>query len=201
MFEIRVICDEADREHIACVLAKAFDTGPERCFLGRPAGKVRLYVTADHLATDPEQHSRRAADAVRSFNHATLPTRGTPSLYPGGAYEALGSFSSLAQRLPQAFEQISTDLERLDKTGRLTACHGTPVMHVTDVQDALIDAAVYADRLGEALNSAHSSASPLGYSDFATAKPECATAAVASAPANDARAITPAAPVTEQPPF
>ncbi|TJZ55869.1 hypothetical protein FCH28_11315 [Streptomyces piniterrae] len=49
MFEIRVICDSSEADRIATTLAAMFTTGMERRYPSRnDAGKVRLYVAADH---------------------------------------------------------------------------------------------------------------------------------------------------------
>jgi hypothetical protein len=53
MFEIRIICDPADTDHISKTLAAAFSTGPVRQYATRDGDRARLYVTADHC-TDPE---------------------------------------------------------------------------------------------------------------------------------------------------
>lgn len=115
--------------------------------------------------TDPVTHPSKAAEAVRAFNHATLPTPGGPAIaYPGTAYDAIGSFASLAHRLPQAFDQIGIALADLHKAGHLTADHGTPTEHATATAAALRYAERLATALTEALEHAHNAASPLGYS-------------------------------------
>ncbi|WP_432155967.1 hypothetical protein [Streptomyces sp. bgisy153] len=48
MFEIRVICDPADADHIATALDNAFTTGPIRQYPTRDGRRVRLYITATH---------------------------------------------------------------------------------------------------------------------------------------------------------
>ncbi|MEV6840961.1 hypothetical protein AB0N17_41900 [Streptomyces sp. NPDC051133] len=54
MFEIRVICDRADAEHVSRALAAVFDTGPARQYPTRDGKRTRLYFTADHRPTTPE---------------------------------------------------------------------------------------------------------------------------------------------------
>ncbi|ELP70825.1 hypothetical protein PV735_07975 [Streptomyces turgidiscabies] len=115
--------------------------------------------------TDPVQHPRTAADAVRAFNHATLPTFGEgPQLaYPGTVYRALAAFTTLARGLPQAYDQIGTALARLHQTGHLTADHGTPTQHTDAVSIALREAEHHATAMTAALERAHSASAPLGY--------------------------------------
>ncbi|WP_329306660.1 hypothetical protein OG322_17755 [Streptomyces sp. NBC_01260] len=114
--------------------------------------------------TDPARHPSKAADAVRAFNHATLPTRTGPGIaYPGTIYNAIGSLASLAHRLPQAFDQIAIALADLHKAGHLTADHGTPTQHTTTAAAALRDAERLATALTDALERAHNASSPLGY--------------------------------------
>ncbi|MFF0790600.1 hypothetical protein [Streptomyces spiralis] len=116
--------------------------------------------------TDPVQHPRKAAEAVRAFNRATLPARdGRPGIaYPGTVYRAIGAFTPLANRLPQSFDQIAMALADLHKAGHLTADHGTPAQHTAAACAALREAEQYAIAMTEALERAHSASSPLGYS-------------------------------------
>ncbi|WP_129306570.1 hypothetical protein [Streptomyces sp. L2] len=48
MFEIRVICDPADRDRVSHALAVAFDTSSARQYPTRDGKRTRLYVTAHH---------------------------------------------------------------------------------------------------------------------------------------------------------
>ncbi|MBL3669802.1 hypothetical protein JL475_28230 [Streptomyces sp. M2CJ-2] len=48
MFEIRVICDPVDTEHITTALNDTFTTGAVRTYATRDGERTRLYVTADH---------------------------------------------------------------------------------------------------------------------------------------------------------
>ncbi|MER6249225.1 hypothetical protein [Streptomyces griseorubiginosus] len=54
MFEIRVICEPTDTDHVSRTLAVAFDTGPARQYPTRDGKRVRLYFTADHQPHTPE---------------------------------------------------------------------------------------------------------------------------------------------------
>ncbi|MEE1806414.1 hypothetical protein [Streptomyces sp. BE133] len=115
--------------------------------------------------TDPVRHPCKAADAIRAFNHATLPTRsGRPGIaYPGTVYNAIGAMATLAHRLPQALDHIAIALADLHKTRHLTADHGTPTQHATTVAKALREAEHHATAMTEALERAHNASSPLGY--------------------------------------
>ncbi|MEU8715797.1 hypothetical protein [Streptomyces sp. NPDC048663] len=48
MFEIRIICDPADKDRISAALTAAFTTGPARQHPTRDGQRTRLYLTADH---------------------------------------------------------------------------------------------------------------------------------------------------------
>ncbi|MEU0135662.1 hypothetical protein ABZ172_16780 [Streptomyces sp. NPDC006296] len=114
--------------------------------------------------SNPARHPAKAADALRTFNHATLPGRPVPALaYPGTIYNAIGSFATLAHRLPQAFDHIALALADLHQAGHLTADHGTPTQHTTTAVAALREAERLATALTDALERAHSASSPLGY--------------------------------------
>ncbi|WP_055516102.1 hypothetical protein [Streptomyces ossamyceticus] len=115
---------------------------------------------------EPNECPRKAAEAVRAFNHATQRTRDRrPGIaYPGTVYRAIGAFGTLAHRLPQAFDQIGTALADLYTAGHLTADHGTPTEHALAVSEALREAETHATAMAEALERAHSASSPLGYS-------------------------------------
>ncbi|MFD9954298.1 hypothetical protein [[Kitasatospora] papulosa] len=114
--------------------------------------------------SNPARHPAKAADALRTFNHATLPGRPAPALaYPGTIYNAIGSFATLAHRLPQALDHIALALADLRQAGHLTADHGTPTQHTTTAVAALREAERLATALTDALERAHSASSPLGY--------------------------------------
>ncbi|MEU0134923.1 hypothetical protein ABZ172_13010 [Streptomyces sp. NPDC006296] len=114
--------------------------------------------------SNPARHPAKAADALRTFNHATLPGRPVPALaYPGTIYNAIGSFATLAHRLPQALDHIALALADLHQAGHLTADHGTPTQHTTTAVAALREAERLATALTDALERAHIASSPLGY--------------------------------------
>ncbi|MFJ7046911.1 hypothetical protein ACIQVC_26460 [Streptomyces sp. NPDC101112] len=116
--------------------------------------------------TDPTERPRKAAEAVRAFNHATQRTRDSrPGIaYPGTVYRAIGAFGTLAHRLPQAFDQIGTALADLHTAGHLTADHGSVTEHALAVSEALREAERHATAMAETLERAHSASSTLGYS-------------------------------------
>ncbi|MFD9135518.1 hypothetical protein ACFVZA_24330 [Streptomyces bottropensis] len=53
MFEIRVICDPADTDHVTTALTTTFTTSDVRNYPTRDGKRTRLYLTADHRP-DPE---------------------------------------------------------------------------------------------------------------------------------------------------
>ncbi|MEV0576665.1 hypothetical protein [Streptomyces sp. NPDC050392] len=114
--------------------------------------------------TDPAQYPAKAADALRLFNHATLPKRdGAGIAYPGTIYRAIGNLATLGHRLPQALDHIALSLTDLHRVGHLTADHSTPATHTTAAVKALRRAEQLAIELTEALERAHVATGPLGY--------------------------------------
>ncbi|WP_327662375.1 MULTISPECIES: hypothetical protein [unclassified Streptomyces] len=103
-----------------------------------------------------------AAEAIRGLNHATQLLKGELT-YPSDAYEVVASLKSLTQRLPQSFDQLSTFMERLGKSGRVAADYGDAEEHVGEALSALASAQLIAETLTEHLDRAHSALSPLGY--------------------------------------
>ncbi|MFG2826344.1 hypothetical protein ACGFWI_02505 [Streptomyces sp. NPDC048434] len=115
----------------------------------------------------PQDSADTAAESVRTFNHATLPTprsRSGSLHHPGQAYSSVAAFKRMAQYLPQSFDQTSGFLTCLHLEGTLTADYGLVADHVSAATTALADASRCADMLADALNRAHSALSPLGYS-------------------------------------
>lgn len=107
------------------------------------------------------QLARDAAESIRSLNHYTQPLKGELT-YPSEAYEAVGALVTLMQRLPQSYDQLSTFLERVGKTGAVTADYGTPDEHLAEARSALASAALIAQTLTEHLDRAHNALAPLG---------------------------------------
>ncbi|MFI9765704.1 hypothetical protein ACIHJG_02390 [Streptomyces sp. NPDC052415] len=115
--------------------------------------------------TDPAEQPRKAAEAIRAFNHVTYPAlNGRPGIeYTGTAYRAIGAFKSLAHRLPQSFDQIAMALAELHKAGHLTADHSTPTEHAAVTCAALREAEQHATAMTKALERAHNASGALGY--------------------------------------
>ncbi|MER6678103.1 hypothetical protein [Streptomyces sp. NPDC000983] len=110
--------------------------------------------------------ARQAAEAVREFNHLTFPNSPQqPGLTcPGEAYDAVAALKTLAQRLPQAIEQIGTALDVLSALGHLGSADGNdPARHVAATQEFLSTAMESAGGLSQCLELAHSAVSPLTY--------------------------------------
>jgi ABC-type transporter Mla subunit MlaD len=105
----------------------------------------------------------QAAEAVRGLNHATQHVMGELT-YPSDAYDVVASLKTLTQRLPQTFAQLGAFMERLGKTGNVTADYGDADEHVGEARSALASAALIAQTLTEHLDRAHSALAPLGYS-------------------------------------
>ncbi|MER5223084.1 hypothetical protein [Streptomyces flaveus] len=51
MFEIRVICEPADTDHVVAALDRTFNAGTVTVYPGRDGGRNRLYLRADHRST------------------------------------------------------------------------------------------------------------------------------------------------------
>ncbi|WP_328553408.1 hypothetical protein [Streptomyces sp. NBC_00358] len=64
MFEIRIICDPADKDRVTATLAAAFTTGPARQHPTRDGQRTRLYLTADHRTAPEPWPAAEAAYAL-----------------------------------------------------------------------------------------------------------------------------------------
>ncbi|MER5395405.1 hypothetical protein [Streptomyces sp. NPDC002599] len=64
MFEIRIICDPADKDRVSEALAAAFTTGPARQHPTRDGQRTRLYLTADHRPAPEPWPTPEAAYAL-----------------------------------------------------------------------------------------------------------------------------------------
>ncbi|MGD6753809.1 hypothetical protein [Streptomyces sp. BH105] len=111
----------------------------------------------------PSALADQAAEAVRSLNHATQLIKGELT-YPSDAYDVVASLKMLTQRLPQSFDQLRTFMERLGKTGNVTADYGDADEHAGEARSALASAALIAQTLADHLDRAHSALAPLGWS-------------------------------------
>lgn len=116
---------------------------------------------ADNDTTVPEL-ADNAAEAIRSINHATKTLE-----YPGDIYSTVANLKILAQRLPQAFEQLGGRLTQLGHDGHLRIEPGRGDLADTqdDVYDALRAAIDAAQAMEQALDRAHTALGPIGYQD------------------------------------
>lgn len=110
-----------------------------------------------------------AAEAVRALNHATLPNGGGGPRYPSGIYGTLAELATLANRLPQALQQLSTVLQRQHAAGHVAIDAGT--RYAGEPAAAVDAAAVFmqvaeqlAVRLGAALGEASEALAFASYS-------------------------------------
>lgn len=82
-----------------------------------------------------------AAEAIRTLNHLTM---GSGLRSPADVYTVLGALSTLAERLPQTFRQLTVVLERQLQDGVITIDGGTPftgdpVGAIATLASALVD--------------------------------------------------------------
>jgi hypothetical protein len=118
----------------------------------------------------PPDLADRAATAVNKLNHATIPGTRPGLIHPGDAYSTIASLKQLAGSLPQTFDQITAFLKNLHQDGHLRLGNGSdPPLTVTQLGDALQQAAAAAEILRSALDQAHSALGPVGYQPRATA--------------------------------
>jgi hypothetical protein len=105
------------------------------------------------------EHAHDADQAIRAINHLTFNTGALP--YPSDAWLLLGHLSTLAARLPQAFDQIATQVRAWHRDGLIGIDPGTrfanePLLAVATAAIALTDhATTAANQLTQALNTAH----------------------------------------------
>lgn len=106
------------------------------------------------------------AEITRALNHLT---RDPQSLaVPSDADRLLRCLDADAERLPQLLEQVTSWLEKERQTGRIGmagTCGDTPEIAVLTVAAHLQDAAVLAERLGEALKRAAAVTSDMAAED------------------------------------
>ncbi|MFG2632649.1 hypothetical protein ACGFX8_01405 [Streptomyces sp. NPDC048362] len=79
MFEIRIICEPADSDHVVAALDGAFNAGTVTVYPGEDGERNRLYLRADHKHT-PERDVTDWPNAIEAY--ATAPE-------PGGELEWL----------------------------------------------------------------------------------------------------------------
>lgn len=105
-------------------------------------------------ASSPAQLGWQAAEAIRTLNHHTHP----PTLAdPAEVCQLLAALATIAYRLPQLLSQLSRWLQTEQATDRLRA--DTPAADPAEITATtaheLTRAGLTANRLGDALDSAH----------------------------------------------
>ncbi|BCK74056.1 hypothetical protein Srufu_080090 (plasmid) [Streptomyces libani subsp. rufus] len=135
-------------------------------------GAIRMRLKAplrqDAYMADntPAQHADTAAEAVRALNYTTLAWEaGEGWQHPGDAYSTVGGVSTMAMRLPQALDQISVLIQRLESERHLRSDRGTLDSDLAEVYAGLGEAKAAADALHQALNRAHSGLAGLAYEE------------------------------------
>lgn len=117
-------------------------------------------MTGD-VAPSPAQLADRAAEAIRSLNHATFP--GTESTRagltcPSDAYDVLASLSLLAAWLPQLLAQLDRYLTAQVETGQVVVdggeFTGDPAAAIATASHWLERASAAAGQLAHALDQA-----------------------------------------------
>jgi hypothetical protein len=118
----------------------------------------------------PASLADRAAESIRSLNHATLSRRDGWE-YPADAYDVVGDLARLVMMLPQALEQTGKFFDDLADNGHVGVDaagreRGTtaPVMQA-HVAASLINAVALAKELCEELNDAHAALSHATYTN------------------------------------
>lgn len=69
------------------------------------------------------EDAETAAEAIRAINHLTI--NDTALAYPSDAWRLVGQLATLTARLPQAFEQITGQLNRWQRGGLIGMDPGT----------------------------------------------------------------------------
>ncbi|HEX3828926.1 MAG TPA: hypothetical protein VHV82_16825 [Sporichthyaceae bacterium] len=109
---------------------------------------------------DAVEHARAGAEAIRAINHLT---RGGPLPAPT-AYEILGHLKELAQRLPQALDQLANGLTDSRLHYDLTDAPGRdPHYSIIEAGTHLGEAARRAEQLADLLQAAQTAISEQGY--------------------------------------
>ena len=104
------------------------------------------------------RHIERAADAVRSANHATM--RGT--LDGPQSAVVVGNLVELAQRLPQVLEFLTRSLRRADPAEHHDDRGGDPAGALCHAHGHLSDARGLVDDLAHQLDHAHTHLGHIG---------------------------------------
>ncbi|WP_329332179.1 hypothetical protein OIU81_42170 (plasmid) [Streptomyces sp. NBC_01454] len=112
----------------------------------------------------PAELSDAAAEAIRGLNHATQAAKDGFE-HPGDAYSVIGN-PTLAQRLPQALDQIAQFVTRLETEGHLRSDRERNLAdEVAAVTAGLRMSTDDAEALADHLNAVHSALSPLAWKD------------------------------------
>ena len=103
------------------------------------------------------EHADEAAAAIRAINHLTCDDTALP--FPADAYRLLGLLATMAGRLPQAFGQVTRQLNRWHEDDLIgidpgTRYAGDPDRAVRDAVTGLARAIRAAGQLSEALDLA-----------------------------------------------
>lgn len=110
---------------------------------------------------DPSAAAAEAAEAIRTLNHVTLSTGWAD--HPGDVSAVAGALLRLAERLPQALQQVYAELDRLDQAGAIRMDNGAdPVVEAGRVLVALQDARGRAQHLRSVLATAASGLDHMG---------------------------------------
>ena len=109
---------------------------------------------------DAMEAAEGAAEAIRSLNHTTI--RGGYE-QPGDVSVVVGALQSMAERLPQALRQAEGWLDNELRQGRIgdDRLGARPGVTTSAAAAALLQASVEADRLADALATAHGQLSHL----------------------------------------
>lgn len=112
----------------------------------------------------PTQHADDAAEAIRAINHLTMSARDDWQT-PGDVYNLIGGLAQMVAKLPQALEQASSLIDKLNDDGRLRSDNDQLHYNIADVFYGLETARLAAQRMHSALNQAHNALGHIGLQD------------------------------------
>ncbi|MDQ0689011.1 hypothetical protein QFZ56_008057 [Streptomyces achromogenes] len=113
----------------------------------------------------PAKLADEAAEAIRAINHLTQGSPRDDWEYPGDVYSLVANLSQMAMMLPQALEQASHLMNKLNEGGHLRSDKDTLDQDLGEVFYGLDDARNAAQKLYGSLNRAHNGLGPIGYKD------------------------------------